>query len=69
MGLWVGALVVCDHSDKVDDRSYFDNEDLIFSICHVTLSDHRFIKLRDCIDGSPTRQVTTLPCFVAIGLV
>ena len=55
MGLWVGALVVCDHSDKVDDRSYFDNEDLIFSICHVTLSDHMFIKLRDCIDGSPTR--------------
>ena len=59
--------MVCDHSDKVDDRSYFDNEDLIFSICHVTLSDHMFIKLRDCIDGSPPSKLQ--PCHVSWPLV
>ena len=38
-------------------------------ICYVTSHEHMFQGLCEFIGGSPSQRVTTLPCFVTIGLV
>ena len=55
--------------DKFCDHKYYDNEDLMFLICHVTSSEHMFKVLYEFTGGSPLPWVTTWPCLVAIGIV
>ena len=57
-------LAVCHHPDKSCDYKHWYGENIVLLICHLSSREHMFKWLRECMDGSSSLLVTTLPCFL-----
>ena len=60
-------LPLCHHPDKFCEHRHSDSGDM-FLICHMISHNHMFKGFCEFKGGSPSQQVTTLPCLVAIGV-
>ena len=57
------------HRAKFDGHRHSGNKDIMIFACHVTWQDHVIRALYDFLVRSPSKVVTILTSFVAIGTV
>ena len=63
----VSSSYRCVYPDKFCEHRHSDSGDM-FLICHMISHNHMFKGFCEFKGGSPSQQVATLPCLVAIGV-